>query len=114
MVLRQIKASPLDEHDAYSIWNFLELHMGMIAASLPSLKKPLAAIWGTIAARPQVPTGAARMSSFGNLTSRIWPEWEAVIVHGSPTGSGQELVEVNSSLGVYRKTTVTVSRDLCI
>lgn len=101
--MRQTKASPLDEHDAYSIWNFLELHMGMIAASLPSLKKPLAAIWGTIAARPQVPTGAARMSSLGDLTSKVWPGWKAVIRHGSPTESGHELVEANSSPEVNPK-----------
>jgi hypothetical protein len=109
-IVRQTKACPLDEYDAYSIWNFLELHMGMIAASLPSLKKLLAAIWVTIAARPLERTGAAGTSSIEDLTGKGWSDWEASIVHGSLTGSGQELVEVKPSSDIYKETTVTVSR----
>ncbi|KAF2621923.1 hypothetical protein BU25DRAFT_296680, partial [Macroventuria anomochaeta] len=37
-IIRQINVGPLDEHDTYSIWNFIELHLGIIAASLPALK----------------------------------------------------------------------------
>lgn len=37
-IIRQLNIGPLDEHDAYSIWNFNELHIGIIAASLPTLR----------------------------------------------------------------------------
>ncbi|KAJ6196215.1 hypothetical protein J3E72DRAFT_396138 [Bipolaris maydis] len=37
-IIRQVSVGPLDEYGAYSIWNFTELHLGIIAASLPALK----------------------------------------------------------------------------
>lgn len=37
-IIRQLNADPLDEHDLYSIWNFIELHLGIIAATCPALK----------------------------------------------------------------------------
>jgi hypothetical protein len=45
-IIRQIRIGPLDEYDAYSIWNFLELHLGIIAASLPALKPLLKKLSG--------------------------------------------------------------------
>ena len=47
-IIRQINVGPLDEHDLYSIWNFIELHLGIIAASLPALKPLFARIFDTI------------------------------------------------------------------
>lgn len=37
-IIRQVSVGPLDEQDSYAIWNFIELHLGIIAASLPALK----------------------------------------------------------------------------
>lgn len=37
-IVRTFNAGPLHEFDAYSIWNVLELHLGMVTASLPALK----------------------------------------------------------------------------
>lgn len=37
-IIRQLNVAPLDEHDTYSIWNFNELHIGIIAASLPAFR----------------------------------------------------------------------------
>jgi hypothetical protein len=37
-IIRQLNVAPLDEHDTYSIWNFNELHIGIIAASLPTFR----------------------------------------------------------------------------
>jgi hypothetical protein len=38
-IIRQVKSGPLDELDYYALFNFLELHLCIISASLPALRE---------------------------------------------------------------------------
>jgi hypothetical protein len=38
-IIRQVVSGPLDELDYYALWNFLELHLCIISASLPALRE---------------------------------------------------------------------------
>lgn len=74
-IIRQVNVAPLDEHDLYSTWNFIELHLGIIAASLPALKPLFTRMLETIhdvtdtgyAARHTAATRIA-LQSYGNIS----------------------------------------------
>ncbi|KAF5848311.1 hypothetical protein GGP41_005711 [Bipolaris sorokiniana] len=64
-IIRQVSVGPLDEYDAYSIWNFTELHLGIIAASLPALKPIFKKFFETIG------TNIARTPRYGRSNSIV-------------------------------------------
>lgn len=79
-IIRQVSVGPLDEYGAYSIWNFTELHLGIIAASLPALKpifkKFIETIGTNIARTPRYgPSNSIIMSPLGN-TAAAKRGWE--------------------------------------
>ena len=47
-IIRQLNVGPLDERDAYSIWNFAELHLAIIATSLAAVKPLFANFFDSI------------------------------------------------------------------
>lgn len=79
-IIRQVSAGPLDEYDAYSIWNLVELHLGIVAASLPALKRIFIKVFETIGSA----ASAARTAKYDVSNSIVLPSYgNATAVRGA-------------------------------
>jgi hypothetical protein len=110
-IIRQASVGPLDEHDTYSIWNFIELHLGIIAASLPALKPLFAQFFDTIRGATNVAKATRHaacdsiaMQPYGNTAAANgrWqrPETSEVSIL-SPDEKADQGIRVTREVQVY-------------